>query len=234
MKKAITVSSNIYFHIIGGGYKDQKGLGIAKMYENFTDFGFGQKTGVGVMKERKGVVPNPEWKKRVFGRSWNIGNTYYTAIGQYGFLTTPLQMAVAVSAIANEGEVLVPKIIKDSSKEVRKKINFDKKDWSFVKSAMRNVVTSPIGTARLLNAPELRDIQIAAKTGTAERGVGKGEVNSLSVGFFPYNNPKYAFVFLAERGSAKRLYIVTYAAMQFFKDVKKSGALDRILKEKSE
>ena len=98
---------------------------------------------------------------------------------------------------------------------------------------MRSVVTDSHGTARLLNIPELRDIQIAAKTGTAERGVGKGEVNSLSVGFFPYKDPKYAFVFLAERGSAKRVYIVTYAAMQFFQDIKKSGVLDRILKKTS-
>ncbi|MCK5589111.1 MAG: hypothetical protein KAI16_02255 [Candidatus Pacebacteria bacterium] len=225
MKKAIAVSSNIYFYILGGGFENRKGLGINRLYENFTDFGFGEQTEVEYMIEKDGIVPSIEWKKRVFGTNWNIGNTYYASIGQFGFVATPLQIAVAVSAIANEGEVLRPKILKDSEKDVRRKLDFDKKDYEVVKQAMRETALS--GTTMSLNLPF---VKIASKSGTAERGKNRSRVNSWVMGFFPYDKPKYAFVFLAENGYAgENLNPVSLVSSAFFKKLEEKGLLERLL-----
>jgi len=226
MKKALAVSSNIYFYILGGGFEEREGMGINKLSENFKDFGFGEETGIFEMKEKEGLVPSIEWKKEVFGTNWNIGNTYYTAIGQFGFLTTPLQIVTAISSIANNGELLVPKMIKDSEKEIKRELEFDDKSYKIIKEGMREAVL--MGTAQLLNIPE---IKIAAKSGTAERGINRDRVNSWITGFFPYDDPKYAFVFLAENGHSERLYVVSYAAHQFFKETSKDGSLERLLNE---
>src|SRR3989344_5533171 len=103
MREAIAFSSNVYFYIIGGGYGDQKGLGITKMAEYFRLFGLGSLTGINIAQEQAGVVPDPAWKQEVFEDDWRLGDTYFTAIGQFGFLTTPIQMLRAYSAIANGG-----------------------------------------------------------------------------------------------------------------------------------
>jgi cell division protein FtsI/penicillin-binding protein 2 len=86
---------------------------------------------------------------------------------------TPLQIVTAISAIANNGEVLKPKLLKNSEREIANKLEFSDKSYSVVKSAMREAVLT--GTARLLNFSNLK---IAAKTGTAERGVKRDRVNS--------------------------------------------------------
>ena len=108
MREAIAFSSNVYFYTIGGGFGDQKGLGITKIKEYMIKFGFGLKTGIALSGEQEGTVPDPAWKKQVFNDDWRLGDTYHTSIGQFGFLTTPLQMLRAYGAIANGGTLFVP------------------------------------------------------------------------------------------------------------------------------
>lgn len=198
--RAIGDSVNTFFYAIGGGYKGQTGMGISKIDEYMNVFGVGEKTGVDMQGEVDGVIPNPDWKKRVFrGDAWRLGDTYNTSIGQYGFQVTPVQMIRSISAIANEGVFVTPSFSLESISEP-KKISKDisSENYKIVKEGMRDVVKA--GTGQLLNVSY---INVAAKTGTAQTGAGNKFVNSWSLGFFPYENPQYAFVVMMEKGPSK-------------------------------
>lgn len=198
--RAIGDSVNTFFYAIGGGLRNQKGLGITKIEEYIKIFGVGEKTEFDLLGEVAGVIPNPEWKRRVFnGDAWRLGDTYNTSIGQYGFQVTPIQMVRSVAAIANEGELVRPTILKDG--EIQKEkvmVDFSKEHYQLIKDGMRDVVVA--GTGQLLNVSY---VSVASKTGTAQTGAGNRFINSWTMGFFPYENPKYAFVILMEKGPAK-------------------------------
>lgn len=201
-RRALAVSSNIYMYVVGGGFKDMKGLGITKLNEYFRKFGYGSPAEGQISSSLSGVVPDPEWKKENFeGDDWRVGDTYFTAIGQYGFQTTPLQIVQATAAIANKGIVYESNIIKDTDPVISQKIEGVRPEvWNVVHEGMRQGVLD--GTARGLN---MSQVKIAAKTGTAELGVSKANVNSWVTGFFPYDNPRYAFVIVMESGSRTNL-----------------------------
>lgn len=198
MKKAIAVSSDVYFYEIGGGYKDQKGLGIVKIDDYARIFGIASKTGIDLSGEKDGVIPTPEWKIKTFkGDQWRVGDTYNTSIGQYGFQVTPIQMVRAVAAIANDGVLLTPHLrVGDTALENKKTtIKIDQSKMKYIKEGMRMAVTE--GTATSLN---LKNVAVAAKSGTAQVGLGNTNTNSWIMGFFPYEKPRYAFVVMMERG----------------------------------
>ncbi len=198
MAEAISVSSDVYFYEIGGGFENQKGLGIANIEKYAKLFGFGKKTGVDLPDETQGTIPSPEWKALNFkGDAWRIGDTYHTAIGQYGFQVTPIEMVRAVSSIANNGKLLTPHFVMgDTQKENQFSIiDLPKEHFDVIHEGMRMAVTS--GTATSLNVPY---VEVAVKTGTAQLGVAKNKVNSWVIGFLPYENPKYAFTVMMEAG----------------------------------
>lgn len=201
MRQAIAVSSDVYYYAIGGGYKDQPGLGIARIEKYMKQFGFGSKIENDYFAGPKGTVPNPEWKKLNFdGEVWTLGNTYHTSIGQYGFQTTVMQMVIAVASIVNDGLLREPSIVKDKPGEVVRQIDIPESAFKIVKEGMRLGVTE--GTGKSLN---VKYVEMATKSGTAELGVSKDNVNSWMTGFFPYSKPRYAFAVLMERGSVHNL-----------------------------
>ena len=195
MREAIAFSSNVYFYIIGGGFHDQKGLGITKMAEYYRKFGFGSTTGINIAQEQTGVVPDPEWKRAVFNDDWRLGDTYFTSIGQFGFLVTPIQMLRAYSALANGGFLLTPHVIKGKKSESID-LNLNQDYLKIIHEGMRKTVNYNGGTARALDR---KDVAIAAKSGTAEIGAGSAFVNSWAAGFFPYDNPEYAFILMMDK-----------------------------------
>ncbi|OGI93027.1 hypothetical protein A3A99_00610 [Candidatus Nomurabacteria bacterium RIFCSPLOWO2_01_FULL_41_18] len=200
MAEALAVSSDVYFYEIGGGFEDQKGLGILNLEKYAKLFGFDQKTGIDLAGEVKGTIPSPAWKLKNFGDDpWRIGNTYHTSIGQYGFQVTPLEAVRATAAIANFGKMLTPHFIMGDKKMEEKfeTIDLKKEYYDVVHDGMRQAVT--YGTAVSLNVPY---VKVVAKTGTAEIGVAKKRVNSWVIGFFPYENPKFAFTIVMESGPA--------------------------------
>lgn len=198
MRKALAVSSNVYFYEVGGGFEGQRGLGIENIEKYMRMFGFGEKSGIYpryTLSEEEGVIPNPKWKAENFdGDIWRIGDTYHTSIGQYGFQVTPLQAVRAVAAIANDGKLLTPTLLKDSEGS-SERVSIRKKHFKVAREGMRLAVTD--GTGKGLN---ISQVKVAAKTGTAELGTTKSFVNSLVIGFFPYDNPKYAFAVIMEKG----------------------------------
>lgn len=201
MRRSIAVSSNIYFYNIGGGFQSQRGIGISGINKYSKMFGFDKKTGVDIDGERTGIIPSVEWKKRNFPNDpWRVGDTYHTSIGQYGFQVTPIAMVRAVGAIASRGKLVTPHLLKD---ETDPKLNsveyleFEEADYNIIQQGMRMVVTE--GTAQVLNLPY---VSVAAKSGTAQVGISKSLVNSWIIGYFPYENPKYAFAVMMEAGKA--------------------------------
>lgn len=205
MRTAIAYSSDVYFYILGGGLPESAapqagvgtftGLGIARIDKYMKNFGFGEKTGVNFPGEQNGLVPTPEWKKEVFDEDWRLGNTYHTSIGQFGFLVTPLQMMRAISAIGNGGKLLEPHFVKGEEPKYTD-LHLDQSYLEVIHQGMRKAVDEDGGTVRGL---DLNYVEIAGKSGTAELGNDNAHVNSWVMGFWPYHEPRYAFVLLMER-----------------------------------
>lgn len=202
MRTAIAVSSDEYFYTIGGGFGGQPGLGVAKLDDYARRFGLGSKTGISLRGEQEGVIPTPAWKAKVFGENdpWRIGDTYHTAIGQYGFQITPLQAVRFVAAIANGGKLLTPHIIAGAAPEFTD-VGIPDEYLQIVREGMRMAVTSPRPDATV-KALNIGGIQIAAKTGTAQLGYHNESMNSWSVGFWPADNPHYAYAVVLEKAPA--------------------------------
>lgn len=210
MREAIAVSSDEYFYIVGGGYKDQKGLGIENIYTHMHKFGFDTTTGIRLPGEVEGVVPNIAWKKEVFDDEWRLGDTYHTSIGQFGFQVTPIEMLRAYAAIANGGTLVTPVVVQ-GEQHTGTHLEISPESLRVVREGMH--LASIEGTARSLQATGM---SFAAKTGTAELGAKKEFVNSWITGYYPYKNPKYAFVLLMERGSHSNLFGAPPIMSQFF------------------
>jgi penicillin-binding protein 2 len=196
VRKAIAWSSDIFFYTVGGGFGSIKGLGIDRLEYWYRAFGLGSPTGIDLSGEAAGLIPNPAWKKSVFNEPWYLGDTYFTAIGQYSVQVTPIQMARATAAVANGGKLYTPTLVIGQTPTYTD-VPVDPAMLAVVRSGMRYGVTGALAGA--VNLPY---IAVAAKTGTAETGTRNQYDNSWLEGFFPYDDPQYAFAVVLERGPA--------------------------------
>jgi penicillin-binding protein 2 len=165
------------------------------MDEYYRLLGFGTTTGISIASEQAGVVPNPAWKRQMFNDDWRLGDTYFTAIGQYGFLTTPLQILRAYAVLGNGTHLVTPHVHKGVQGTTTPLV-LNQSHLQIIREGMRMAVNYPGGTARSL---ERADVAIAAKSGTAEIGAGNAYVNSWAAGFWPYEDPQYAFVLMMDK-----------------------------------
>ncbi|MFQ3629947.1 penicillin-binding transpeptidase domain-containing protein [Roseiflexus sp.] len=231
VRQALKVSSNIFFMSVAGGNREnvinlkpedqiiEKGLGISALAEGLGWFGFGELTGVRLRGEEAGRVPTPAWKQRVLRSAWTTGDTYNAAIGQGNLEVTPLQLLMASAAIANDGLLHRPQIvraitdangniIREIQPELIRRIPIDPKHLQVVREGMRLSVTEgPNIAAR----DQCSGLSIAGKTGTAEFGPlitipapdGKGtrevrQSHAWFVGFAPYDDPEIEVLVLVE------------------------------------
>jgi penicillin-binding protein 2 len=229
IRKAIAESCNVFFYTIGGGYKDQEGLGPSKIKKYLEIFGFGKSvdSDFPIPSFAKGLIGDPEWKKEKFGESWWDGDTYNMSIGQGYILTTPLQVARAYAAIANGGKLLKPRFVKeivDEEKnvvetiqpEVEKEIQADPKNLQIVKEGMRWAVTGQ--NSPHASAVALSDLPVAAaaKTGTAQ--VSRKDCKDcytiwISV-FAPYEDPKIVLTIMLEDVKGRLSQVVVPVAKE--------------------
>ncbi len=202
--KAIAESCDVYFYTLGGGYGDIKGLGVEKIEKYLKLFGFGQPTNIDLPTERTGLVPSEEWKQAARGEKWYIGDTYHLSIGQGDLLVTPIQLVMALSAIANGGTLYQPQIVAkiiDENKNIVQVIQsrvirsdfISEKNIEVVREGMRQTVVA--GSARSLS---VLPVAAAGKTGTAQ--FGNGQMHAWFTAFAPYENPQIAMVVLVEGG----------------------------------
>lgn len=204
---AIKYSSDIFFYTVGGGFGNIRGLGITKMAQYLSKFGFGSKTGIDVGGERAGLVPTPDWKSKVQGESWYDGDTYNVSIGQGNFLTTPLQLAMATAAIGNGGTVYQPHLVKQVNTPEGEVIQTNQAKVlasNFISSA--NIAVAEAGMRAVLEGGTGDYIQryisvpVAGKTGTAETGPDPS-VNIPDAWFTAYapaDHPTIAIAILIE------------------------------------
>ncbi len=203
LRRAIAVSSNVYFYIIGGGYENQKGLGGVSIKNYLNLFGWGTKTGIDLPNEIDGFIPDPQWKKETKKEPWTVGDTYNLSIGQSDISVTPLQVTYAYNAIANNGKLMKPmivsKIIDDKRNVVEeKKPQIVKEDFvslnniRVVREGMRDAVL--YGSASMLQS---LPVSSAAKTGTAQISKPGHYHNWVSV-FAPYDNPEIVLTVVIE------------------------------------
>jgi penicillin-binding protein 2 len=209
IRHAIAWSSDVYFYTVGGGFGDQKGLGIDRLGYWFKTFGYTSPTGIELPRETSGIVPSPAWKQETFNEDWRLGDTYNTAIGQYGTQITLLEAARAIAAVANGGKLIKPTIVKGTPPSGQS-IPVDPAALEIVREGMRLGATE--GTSVGLN--DLSFVQLAGKTGTAQLGVHNEYYNMWAVGFWPYNNPKYVYVVLMDHGPAGTAVGAVYATHQ--------------------
>ncbi len=212
--KAIAWSVNTFFYMIGGGYEDFKGLGLEGLEKYMKLFGLGDKLGIDLPGEAVGLVPNPDWKKKVKNEDWYIGDTYHLAIGQGDILATPLQIADYTAIFVNGGKLYQPHLVKEiytnDDKQIIEPIilreNFiDPKNLDIVKKAMRQTVT--VGSAQDLNS---LSIDVGGKTGTAQWHSEK-KPHAWFTGFAPYENSEVVITVLVEEGGEGSIVSVPIA-----------------------
>lgn len=202
IRRAIAVSSDVYFYSVGGGYGAIRGLGMDRMKKYEELFGYGAKTGIDLGGEVAGLIPDPAWKREKIGERWYIGDDYHASIGQ-GFVTaTPLQIVNAVAAIANGGTLYAPRIVSQVRSSggkvtavppvVIRQDFIDQNILRIVREGMRETVTE--GTAQ-----SLKDlpVMVAGKTGTAQFG-NNNKTHGWFVSFAPYDHPELALIVLVE------------------------------------
>lgn len=217
-RRAIAVSSDVYFYAVGGGYGEVKGLGIERLKYWFDTFGFTSPTGIELDGEATGFVPTPAWKEEKYGDPWRLGDTYNTSIGQYAMQITPLAAARAVAAVANGGKLVKPTLVKDAPLQGQS-IPISQEALQVAQEGMRMGTTE--GTSIGLNP--LPFVEVAGKTGTAQLGVNNEFYNSWAVGYFPYDNPKYVYVVVMERGPSTNAVGGIFATYQALTELNRTA-----------
>jgi len=213
MESAIAESSDVYFYNIAFD------LTVSSISPFLAKFGFGASSKL-IGNESKGILPDKKWKLGQKGEFWFKGDTINMGIGQGYILTTPLQIALAYSALVNGGQLITPRIVESidgettefSSKKIELKNN---ESGDLIKKALVSVVESNKGTAHNLFDPEKR---IAGKTGTAQvkslindikyQEIRENELlrdHALFVGYGPIEKPSLVVVVIVENGESGSL-----------------------------
>ena len=198
MKKSIVESANPYY------YKNADMIGHKPIIDVAASFGLGEKTGIDIPGERRGLLPDVAWKKKVIGSSWFKGDTILLSIGQGYLLVTPLQIANVYAAIANKGEVYTPHLVKefqDSNENIHKidvkkeKIKkYPKSYYNILNDALIATVSQDNGTTKILRT---EGIKVAAKSGSAQNAHSK-ITHAWVAGYFPADDPEIVFTTILE------------------------------------
>jgi penicillin-binding protein 2 len=200
---AIKNSCNIYFYQVG------KSMGIEEIAKYARMLGLGAPTGVDLPGEKEGLVPDPDWKKRVRNEPWYPGETISVSIGQGPIQVTPLQIALYTSLFANRGKKVIPFLFKENKpvSEGEDRVNipeslFEKVILGMWKSANEG------GTG---SSASVQDFDVCAKTGSAQvvstataDKLGEDQkvtkTHSWFSGFAPRDNPEIVVTIIVEYG----------------------------------
>jgi penicillin-binding protein 2 len=213
---ALVQSCDVYFYTVGHR------MGIDTLARYAKTFGFGSPAGIGLSREKSGLVPSTQWKLKNRKKPWLLGETISASIGQGYNLVTPLQQANMMAAVANGGMLLKPYLIKrieepggtaikDFFPEIRGKIAGNSENLEIIRKALRDVVNGPRGTGK---RSRLKNIIVSGKTGTVqvvrmksnEELEKEDEVpykhrdHAWFVAFAPYEKPEIAIAVLVEHG----------------------------------
>jgi penicillin-binding protein 2 len=224
VSRAIALSSDIFFYTVGGGRAGTNinGLGPEKIAEWYRKFHMGSTLGIDLPSEKTGLVPDPDWKQRVIGDKWYLGDTYHVSIGQGDVLVTPLQMNSWTATIANGGTIMQPyildqvtdkdgNVIKQMQPNVLAPNQFDSNYLKLVQDAMRQTVTS--GTAQSLKTVAM---SVSGKTGSAQFDpVHPSLTHAWFTSYAPSEDPQIALTVLVESAGEGSTYSVPVTKMVY-------------------
>ncbi|WP_417145173.1 penicillin-binding protein 2, partial [Phascolarctobacterium succinatutens] len=197
--KALAMSDNVYFYELG--YR----VGIDNIEKYAHIFGFGERTGIDLEGESKGLVASKKVKREIWDEDWRLGDTFNAAIGQGFNLTTPIQLSVMLSIVANGGTKYQPYLVdsiinSDGSlfekpkRAEGKHIDVSQQTIDYIRMGM-SATTQEGGTASYFaGLPK----PIAGKTGTAENSHGRD--HGLFVAYGPVDDPELVVVCIVEQG----------------------------------
>ncbi|RYD74408.1 MAG: hypothetical protein EOP84_19965, partial [Verrucomicrobiaceae bacterium] len=198
LREALKNSCSCYFYQLGNA------VGIEALQKTARDLGLGQKSRLGLAGESAGLVPTPEWLKKISpNERWSNGYTANVAVGQGSMLTTPLQMATVAAAIANGGRVPAPRLTTGGAPEVMHDFTLSgckAEDLEMLRASMVDAVQRGTGSNAKSSV-----ISIAGRTGTSqywreENGKRVPELAAWFIGYAPAEAPRYAFAVLVEGG----------------------------------
>ncbi|NPA61690.1 MAG: penicillin-binding protein 2 [Epsilonproteobacteria bacterium] len=210
LRKAIRESCDVYF------YSKSLQVGINDISKYLNEFGLGVKSGIDLPRERKGTIPNKDWKMKRYKQPWYLGETIIASIGQGYDLVTPIQIARYTAFIATKKlptPHLVHKVVDKIVKPEYKDVDVNTHDLDIIKKGMYDVCNSQRGTAH--RTMSRLPIIVAGKTGTSQvvsipqnerRRMKESEMEYYSrshawlTTYAPYNNPKYVVTVLVEHG----------------------------------
>ena len=227
LRDSIAQSCDVYF------YELANRLGIDALAESLDDFGIGSLTGVDLPSEKRGILPSSEWKRRVIGSSWYGGETLIVGIGQGYMLATPMQLAVATTALATRGTALKPAFVAavdgtPVEPEPLLNVSAETAYWDEVFAGMVDTVSSVRGTAFGMRSG--LTYSVAGKTGTAQVvGIAQDatyDEEALSeyqrnhgwfIAFAPVENPEIVVAVLTENsGGGSSAYPVARAMLDYW------------------
>jgi penicillin-binding protein 2 len=204
--KAVAESCDVFFYQVG------EQLGVDRLAWYAKASGLGSPTGIQLDHESSGLIPTAAWKQQRTGIPWQRGETLSLAIGQGFNLTTPLQMAALIAAVANDGKLYKP-VILDAIKSLDGSIVYQEiprvvgklpvsaDTLNIVKEGLWLAVNGEKGTARRI---QLKHIQISGKTGTSQvvsrRDDEREEEHAWFVAFAPSDDPRIAVSVIVEHG----------------------------------
>ena len=215
LRNAMKQSCDTYF------YEIARRLGVDRLSETAKKFGLGEKVFGDLFDiEKKGLVPNTQWKKNALGKGWLLGETIITGIGQGYIQTTPIQLCLMTAQIANGGHKIYPNLIVDDQKKVQPSDKFlplykDYRNIKIVQDAMFGSTNEVMGTSYRSRINDSK-YQFAGKTGTSqvkkitekdrELDLKTFEIpyeerdHALYIAYGPYKDPRYAVSILVEHG----------------------------------
>jgi penicillin-binding protein 2 len=203
LRKAIIESCDVYF------YKAGELAEIDSIAKYARLLGLGRETGIGIVTEKKGLIPDSEWKQRVKNEKWYLGETFNAAIGQGFVLTTPAQLARMVSVVANGGYLHDLRLTRSEEAPNTERLKIDGETLRIIKDALMGVVNERGGTGY---AARSRKFKTGGKTGTAqvvskrEDDVDEEDVpyrlrdHAWFVAFAPDEDPEIALAVFVEHG----------------------------------
>ena len=217
---ALAMSDNVYFYELGNR------VGIDNIAKYARIYGFGEKTGIDLEGESRGLVASKQVKREIWDEDWRLGDTFNAAIGQGFNLTTPMQLAMMLSIVANGGIKYQPYLVDNilnrdgtlfekPKRAEGKHIDVSQQTIDYMRQGM-SATTQEGGTAAYFSQlPK----PIAGKTGTAENSHGRD--HGLFVAYGPVEDPELVVVCIVEQGgfgSTAAGPIVYKAFEEFFKE----------------
>ena len=203
LKNAMKQSCDTYF------YEIARKLGVDRLNETAVKFGLGEKVLNGTFEnEKKGLMPSTKWKKNILGKSWVIGETLITGIGQGYIQTTPLQLCLMTAQIANGGYKIYPKISingnEDSLEDIKSIIKKNSNDSTEIK---RSIVEATEKFLRLVKEKKYerlyknsKNIRIVQKAMFASTNEPRGTSYRSRI-----EDPKYQFAGKTGTAQVKRI-----------------------------